>query len=139
MLMDPVEPLVTSGSKTLGVFPRYRWAKDGQSIVLMQGGKIRRLDLATKDVATIPYTATVHRTISEMARREFRLTEGPVAAKFFRWPSSSPDGRTIAFQAVGRIYTQTGATGAPQRVTDGAFTPLEYSPTWSRMAARSHS
>ncbi len=131
MLMDPVEPLVTSGSKTLGVFPRYRWAKDGQSIVLMQGGKIRRLDLATKDVATIPYTATVHRTISEMARREFRLTEGPVAAKFFRWPSSSPDGRTIAFQAVGRIYTQTGATGAPKRVTDGAFTPLEYSPTWS--------
>ncbi len=132
MVMDPIEPLVTSGGgKTLGVLPRYRWARDGRSIVLMQGGKIRRLDITTREVSTIEYTATVHRTISEMARREFRIADGPVAARFFRWPGSSPDGKTIAFQAVGRIYTQQGATGKPKRLTDGAFTPLEYAPTWS--------
>lgn len=132
MVMDPIEPLVTSGGgKTLGVLPRYRWARDGRSIVLMQGGKIRRLDIATKEVSTIEYTATVHRTISEMARREFRITDGPVAAKFFRWPSSSPDGKTIAFQAVGRIYTQQGAAGTPKRLTASEFSPLEYAPTWS--------
>jgi hypothetical protein len=43
MVMDPIDPMVTSGSKTLGVLPRYKWAKDGKSIVLAQGGKIRRL------------------------------------------------------------------------------------------------
>ena len=41
MVMDPIDPMVTSGSKTLGVLPRYKWAKDGKSIVLAQGGKIR--------------------------------------------------------------------------------------------------
>ena len=131
MVMDPIDPMVTSGSKTLGVLPRYKWAKDGKSIVLAQGGKIRRLDIATKAVSTISYTAKVHRTISEMARKEFRVADGPVAAKFFRWPSASPDGRTIAFQAVGRIYTQAGATGTPKRLTDASFQPLEYAPTWS--------
>jgi Tol biopolymer transport system component len=131
MVMDPIEPLVTSGSKTLGVLPRYRWASDGRSIVLMQGGKIRRLDVATRGVSTIEYTAPVRRTISEMARREFRITDGPVAAKFFRWPSSSADGKTIAFQALGRIYTQQGATGTPKRLTSAAFSPLEYAPAWS--------
>lgn len=131
MVMDPIDPMVTSGSKTLGVLPRYKWAKDGKSIVIAQGGKIRRLDIATKAVSTISYTAKVHRTISEMARKEFRVADGPVAAKFFRWPSASPDGRTIAFQAVGRIYTQAGATGTPKRLTDAAFQPLEYAPTWS--------
>ena len=131
MIMDPVEPLVQSGGKTLGVLPRYKWAKDGRSILIVQGGKIRRLDVASKEVSTIEYTAKVHRTISEMARREFRITDGPVAAKFFRWPSSSPDGKTIAFQAVGRIYTQLGVTGTPRRLTAAAFSPLEYSPTWS--------
>lgn len=131
MVMDPIDPMVTSGSKTLGVLARYKWSKDGKSLVIAQGGKIRRLDIATKAVTTVPYTATVHRTISEMARKEFRIADGPVAAKFFRWPSASPDGKTIAFQSVGRIYTQPGATGTPKRLTDAAFQPLEYAPTWS--------
>jgi Tol biopolymer transport system component len=131
MLMDPIEPVVTSGGKTLGVLPRYKWAKDGRSIVLMQGGKIRRLDVATREVSTIEYTANVKRTISEMARKEFRIADGPVAAKFFRWPSSSPDGKTIAFQAIGRIYTQQGAGGTPRRLTPPSFGPLEYAPAWS--------
>jgi len=131
MVMDPIEPLVPSGGKVLGVLPRYKWASDGKSILIMQGGKIRRLDIATRAVSTIEYTAPVNRTISEMARKEFRISDGPVAAKFFRWPSSSPDGRTIAFQVVGRVYTQQGATGAPRRLTGATFQPLEYAPTWS--------
>ena len=60
---------MASGSKTLGVLPRYKWASDGKSILIMQGGKLRRLDVATSDVATIPFTAKVHRTISQMARK----------------------------------------------------------------------
>jgi Tol biopolymer transport system component len=139
MVMDPIEPLVTSGSKTLGVLPRYRWASDGRSIVLMQGGKIRRLDVASRGVSTIEYTAPVRRTISEMARREFRIADGPVVAKFFRWPSSSADGKTIAFQATGRIYTQQGATGTPKRLTSAAFSPLSTPATESAWFSRSAS
>jgi hypothetical protein len=45
LLMDPIEPLVPGGSKTLGVLPRYRWASDGKTILIMQGGKLRRLDV----------------------------------------------------------------------------------------------
>lgn len=131
MVMDPIEPMAASGSKTVGILPRYKWAADGKSIVIMQGGKLRRLDVATRDVATIPFTATVHRTLSQMARNEFRISDGPVTAKFFRWPSSSPDGNRIAFQAVGRVYVQDGASGAPRRVTPASFSPLEFAPAWS--------
>ena len=66
LVMDPIEPMVASGSKTLGVLPRYKWASDGKTILIMQGGKLRRLDVATREVATIPFTAKVHRTISQM-------------------------------------------------------------------------
>src|SRR5439155_27100349 len=104
MIMDPIEPMSASGSKTLGVLPRYHWASDGKTILIMQGGKLRRLDVATGTVATIPSTAAVHRTISQMARNEFRVTDGPLDVKFFRWPTSSPDGGVIAFQAVGHIW-----------------------------------
>ena len=131
MVMDPIDPMVASGSKTLGVLPRYKWASDGKSILIAQGGKLRRLDVATKDVATIPFTAKVHRTISQMARNEFRITDGPLAVKFFRWPTSSPDGATIAFQAVGHIWVQDGENGVPRRVTPDAVDELEYAPAWS--------
>ncbi len=131
MLMDPIEPMSASGSKTLGVLPRYHWASDGASIVIMQGGKLRRLDVTTGDVATIPFSAPVHRTISQMARNEFRVTDGPLDVKFFRWPTSTPDGSTIAFQAVGHIWTQTSEGGAPKRLTPASFDHLEYAPAWS--------
>ena len=131
LLMDPIEPMAGSGSKTLGILPRYKWAADGGSILITQGGKLRRVNVTSRDVATIPFTATVHRTISQMARHEFRITDDDIKAKFFRWPSSSPDGRTIAFQAVGRIYAQLGATGAPRRLTPNSFSPLEFAPAWS--------
>lgn len=131
MLMDPVEPMVASGSKALGVLPRYKWAADGKSLVLMQGGKLRRVEAATGAVTTIPFTASVQRTISQMARREFRITDDAVQAKFFRWSSSSPDGKRLAFQALGRVYVQDGAAGTPRRVTPASFGPLEFAPAWS--------
>jgi hypothetical protein len=99
--------------------------------VITQGGKIRRVDVASREVSTIPYTAKVQRTISEMARKEFRITDDAVDVKFFRWPTATPDGKTIAFQAVGRIYVQDGANGTPRRVTPPSFDPLEYAPAWS--------
>ncbi len=131
MLMDPIEPMVASGSKTLGVLPRYKWASDGKSILIMQGGKLRRLDVATREVATIPFTATVHRTISQMARKQFRIDDGPVAIKFFRWPTATADGATIAFQAAGHIWAQDGENGSPHRLTPKTFEQLEFAPAWS--------
>jgi Tol biopolymer transport system component len=131
LLMDPIEPMAASGSKSVGILQRYKWAADGKSIVITQGGKLRRIDVATRAVSTIPFTATVHRTLSQMARNEFRISDGPVRAKFFRWPSSSPDGKRIIFQAAGRVYLQDGASGAPKRVTSASFSPLEFAPAWS--------
>jgi Tol biopolymer transport system component/imidazolonepropionase-like amidohydrolase len=130
LLMDPIEPLISTPGKTLGILPRYRWAADGRSVLITQGGKIRRVDVATREVTTIPYTARVQRTISEMARKEFRITDEPFDVKFFRWPTSSPDGRTLAFQAVGRVYVQEGQKPA-RRLTAASFDPLEYMPAWS--------
>ena len=129
MIMDPIEPLVVASGKTLGVLPRYRWAQDGKSIVIMQGGKIRRVDAETRAVATVPISAKVHRTISEMARLEFRITDDPLDVKFFRWPTATADGKRVVFQAVGRIYLQEGAK--PRRITPSSFEPLEFAPAWS--------
>ena len=134
--MDPITVDNAEGIKTLRILPAYAWSADGSQIVVTQGGKIRKLDVESGEVTTVPFTARVQRTISEMARADFRIDDGPFEAKMLRWYGSSPDRSRIAFQAVGRIWTATmtadgASAGRPERLTSGDDSPFEYSPAWS--------
>lgn len=131
LLMDPVEwDLTQEITRAPPVLPRYRWADDGQ-IYLSQGGRIRRLDVATGDVETVPFEAPVGRTISEMAYGTRSIPDEFLDARFLRWPTASPDGSVIAFEGVGRIYLQSAAGGEARRLTPDDFGAMEYAPAWS--------
>ncbi len=131
VLMDPIAQAMESGSKVLRILPGYAWAPDGRSIILSQGGRIRRVDVESGDVTTIPFRARVHRTVSEMAYQPFRITDEPFRARYLRWHTASPDGRTVAFQAVGRIWTVSSPGGEPRRLTPEDFPGQEFAPAWS--------
>jgi Tol biopolymer transport system component/imidazolonepropionase-like amidohydrolase len=131
LAMDPIEVDMTETGKRLRALPGYAWTPDGRSIVLTQGGKLRRLDVETGEVATIPFRARVRRTISEQARGSTPITDGPFEAKFLRWYTASPDGRVVLFQAVGKIWAARRPDGGPRRLTDETFAPFEFSPAWS--------
>ncbi len=132
LLMDPVElDMAEEGIPVDGNYPGYRWVGDGKSILITQGGKIRRVDVASGQVSTISFSARVHRTISEQAWGSFKLSDGPVEVRFTRWQSVSPDGRQALFQAVGRVWIMDLPNGPPRRVTPAGFTPLEFGPAWS--------
>ena len=112
------------------ILPGYSWSADGSSIVITQGGRIRMLDVASGEVATVPFSARVQRTISELTRADFRIDDGPFEAKMLRWYAASPDASRIAFQAVGRVWIAPADGGAPTRLTSGDG-PHEFSPSWS--------
>jgi hypothetical protein len=122
---------MSEGMKIGRDLPGYSWSKDSRSIVITQGGKLRRLDVASGRVTTIPFTARVHRTISEMAYSPLAIPDGPMTVKFPRWTSASPDGRRLAVQAVGRVLVMDLPSGTPRRLTPESFEPLEMSPAWS--------
>jgi Tol biopolymer transport system component/imidazolonepropionase-like amidohydrolase len=132
LIMDPIETDIAEQFPTLPrALPGYSWARDGKSIVIAQGGRIRRVWLDTGKVDTIPFTAHVHRVISEMAYAPFRISDGPFQSRFLRWPTASPDGKALVFQAVGKIWLMALPNGVPRRVTPHSFGPSEFSPTWS--------
>ncbi len=131
LLMDPVEMDLSESWPIEGSYPMYRWAADGQSIVIHQGGKIRRMNVATGAVTTIPFTVRVRRTISEQAVTKRRITDTSVDVRFIRWASASPDGRMLAFQALGRIYVQSLPSGNARRLTAASFDAMEFQPAWS--------
>ena len=129
--MDPITQDMSEGMKVIRLLPGYAWAPDGASIVISQGGKLRRLDVASGEVATIPFTARVHRIISEQAYQAFRIDDGPVPVTFTRWQSGSPDGSKLAFTAGGRVWVMDLPDGTPRRLTSDAGKRFEYAPSWS--------
>ena len=131
LVMDPVEQDLYETFKTMRPFPGYAWSADGRSIVIAQGGKLRRLDVASGAVVTIPFTAKVQRTISQLANTQGTDTGATFATRFVRWATRSPDGRRLAFQAVGRVWVMDLPAGTPRRVTPASFAPFEYAPAWS--------
>ncbi len=129
VVMDPIEMDMAEGMKTWRVLPGYSWTKDSKAIWISQGGKIRKLDVASGRVDTIAFNAKVDRTLSEMAYKSVPLDEGPIATRYARWPTAS--GGRLVFQAFGKIWITDPAGAAPRRLTNLPAPIFEYSPAWS--------
>jgi len=132
LLMDPIELDESEEiSRQMPILPGMAWSGDGKSLVISEGGKIRRVSVDSGKVETIPFTAHVHRTISEMAYSPLPLGDGAFEAKFIRWQSASPDGKQLVFQSIGKLWLMDLRGGKPKRLTADSFTPGEFSPAWS--------
>ena len=116
-----------------GVYPAFAWTPDAKSIVLWAGGKIRRIDVATKQVATIPFRVKDVRSVADALRFPVDVAPATFRPKMLRWVQTSPDGMQVAFQALGKIWIKDVAPGgsAPRRLTKQED-HFEQSPAWSR-------
>ena len=130
VLMDPIETDLAHGLPyAMHLLPTYAWSRDSRSIVIAQGGKIRRLTVGDRRVETIPFRAHVRRTISESTYVARRLPTGPVSTRFARWPTVAPDGSATVFEAFGRLWSTQGHTSHPLLETRQGV--LQLSPSWS--------
>ena len=57
IIMDPITQDAAEGMKTLRIVPAYSWTADGSAMTISQGGKIKRLDIDSGNVSTIPFQA----------------------------------------------------------------------------------
>ncbi len=131
VLLDPIEQDMSETIKYWRVLPGYSWARDGKSLVISQAGQLRRVWVDSGKTDTIPFTAHVHRTLSEMAYANRPASGESFEAHAIRWYSESSDGKRLAFQAVGHVWLMDLPAGTPRRLTPTDFAQYEYSPAWS--------
>ncbi|HZI93356.1 MAG TPA: amidohydrolase family protein [Patescibacteria group bacterium] len=115
-----------------GIYPAFAWAPDSKTMVVSWGGHIGRIDVTSGAASPIPFSVRVDQRVDDALHPVHRLGGATLTSKMIRWPSVSPDGRTLLFQAVGRIYLMDLPTGTPRRLTHSSDeAPLEYAPAWS--------
>lgn len=131
ILLDPIEVDTAEGhpSWNTRVLPGYGWAEDSRSVVISQGGRIRRVEIADGSVTQIPFTAIVRRVVSEQARGQQSI-DTTFTARALRWPVVSPDDSHLVFEAVGRLWEKKLPDGEPHPLT-GATDGVERTPSFS--------
>jgi hypothetical protein len=81
-------------------------------------------------VAEIPFRAAIALELGPTVDAEIRQDTGPVRARLIQAPEVSPDGRRLAFSALGRVYVQDlGSAAPPALLTD--LPPGQFHPAWS--------
>src|SRR5690606_835548 len=102
-----------------GPYCNFNWLPDSKSIVFYAKGKIRRVDLESKKASVIPFRVKAEHTIVEALQFENEVFSPRFEAKMIRQVVTSPDGKMIAFNAAGYLYTKQLPNGTPQRISDG--------------------
>jgi Tol biopolymer transport system component/imidazolonepropionase-like amidohydrolase len=119
----------TNGST--GNTPAIAWTPDSRSIVYWAGGKIRRVDTATKQSTVIPVRVKAEKKIRPALRFPVDVAPDKVPVKMARWARQSPDGGMVVFQALGYLYVKESGSAAPHRLTSQTD-HFELYPSFSR-------
>lgn len=114
-----------------GVYPGMAWTPDSTSIVLWDDGQIKRVDIASQAVATVPFRVRSQKRIAKVVRQPQLVAPDTFQTKMLRDVTVSPDGTLVAFVALGHIYVRSLPAGVPKRLT--AFKDrFEHAPAFSR-------
>ena len=120
-----------------GVYPMMDWTPDSNSIVTWGGGKLWRVAADGSGAANIPFSVDDTRAVAKAPHPVIDVAPDTFTAKIPRFATVSPDGRTIVFESLGKLYTKpVGSDAAPRRLTSGDSEQLELWPTWSRDGSR---
>ena len=89
---------------------------------------IHKIDVATRADTQIPFTCNVKRELGALVKLEDKVETGELNVKQLRWLHATPDGSTMVFSALGKVWSMPRG-GSPKRLTTS--TTREYEPTIS--------
>ncbi|MEJ0038003.1 MAG: amidohydrolase family protein [Gammaproteobacteria bacterium] len=132
-LLFPVERDSTETSVSYGLVNAFSFLPDSSALVTSYGGKLWRVAVPSGNATEIPFTAEVHARLAALRMSPQQVaTSGPVAVRYISDAVLSPDGKQLAFRAVGRIWIKAWPSGNPKRITqDSDEVDDESRPVWS--------
>lgn len=115
-----------------GVYPTMAWTPDNKAIVFWAGGKIQKIDVASKAVANIPFHVKGTRAVQEAVRFPVEVAPKDFKVRMLRWTEVNPQGDKVVYQALGHLWIKDLKSGAAPRRLTKQTNHFEFYPTWSR-------
>jgi len=112
-----------------GVYPNYSWLPGDDAIVFWNKGHLHQIDINTLAVKNIPFTVEASIKIAETVHFDNPVDSEKFDAQVIRHAVTSPDGKTLAFNALGHIWTKKLPNGKPKRLTQA--NDFEFEPSFS--------
>ena len=112
-----------------GVYPNYSWMPGDKEILFWNKGQIYKVDVSTLTVINIPFTVDANIKIAETVHFNNPVDMDDFDARVIRHAVTSPDGKTLVFNALGHLWSKKLPNGKPKRLTDA--TDYEFEPSFS--------
>jgi len=112
-----------------GVYPNFNWLPDNKHVVLWAKGKIKKVNTMSGEDQVIPFKAQATHKITDALFFKQNPAPEEFQAHVIRNTKTSPDGKTIAFNAAGHIWIKSLPNGTPKRLTESK--DLEFEPAYS--------
>ncbi|HQW92458.1 MAG TPA: hypothetical protein PKY28_05130 [Ferruginibacter sp.] len=120
-----------------GSYTGYAFTPDDQHIIIWSNGKIIKVDVnGANKASNIPFTCNVKQRVYEVPRFQQELNPETFTAHVIRNATTSPDGKTIVFNAAGYLWKKSLPNGKPERLissNDPAYrnAGFEFEPAFS--------
>ena len=117
VLYDQLERDMQEAWAIHGVYPSFAWTPDNQALIVWAKGKIRRIPVNGEPSSIIPFRIQDTRTLTRRVRFPIEAAPPTFEVKLLRWVQTSPDGKSVIFNALGYIYLKNLETGEIKRLT----------------------
>jgi imidazolonepropionase-like amidohydrolase/Tol biopolymer transport system component len=115
-----------------GVYPNMSWTPDSQDIIFWAGGKLRRVGGNGGDARVIPFSINDDRVIVDATHPAVEVAPDSFTTQMPRWAEVSPDGRTVVYETLGKLWVKPATGGTARRLTAAKDDAFELWPSWSR-------
>lgn len=112
-----------------GVYTNFNWLADNENIIIWSGGKINKINTKDFSVTNIPFSVDANIKIAKALEFDNPVAPDQFTVKVIRHAVTSPDGKTLVFNALGYLWSKSLPNGKPKRLTSG--TDFEFEPSFS--------
>lgn len=112
-----------------GMVPGMAFTPDSKAILLSRDGRFARQPVDGGAPLAVPRAITAKVALAPSTRFALAEETGPVASKLAMAPAASPDGKRIAFAALGSLWVQDLGSSEARRLPLPLDMPAE--PAWS--------
>ena len=100
-----------------GYFTYFDWTPDASAIVYWSRGKFHIINVDSKETDTLNVHIDTTVKFADALRFPVDVAPDNVEVKMTRWSQMSPNGKSILFQALGKLYVRDVKSGKVKRLT----------------------